>query len=263
MANVPDTEYWSVDGHSLQTYAYNIESWGGSRQAPPKFRGSNVVVPHRAGETYKRKTVDSRVITLAMWVVGANTDGIPGNRRLFESNWRMLRRLLWTPNRQVTLTKVFYDDVSNSVITASADAQFSDGLDSEMTGTSRAAFTVDLLLADPYFYSGEITQSFSGSRTFAALGDADTQRIRINFSGGTNPRLTNTTKGIWTQWTGSAGGGVDLNSYNFTAVQGSTNVISGITHDGAYEWMRIGPDGDSLTLSGGGSASVTYAPAWL
>lgn len=257
----PLTEYWEVNGTPLQSYAYNIVSWGDSRQAPPTFNGSDQIVPHRAGALWQQKSVASRVITLGMWVIGASTSGIPGygvqsslapdpgeltSRVQFETNWRTLRRLLWNPSQQITLSKTFFDDVSGKIVSAQALAEFSGGLAPSMNGTTRASFTVDLTLADPYFYSLEAQV---GGGSFIPMGDAPTTKITLELSAGQT--ITNNTNGVWVKNAGSSGTMLDV--YNFT----SSNGLGNIAHGGAYEWMRIDPE--PTTLSG----SVTYIPAWL
>lgn len=157
--------YWSVDGVSLQTYAYNIETWGGDAQSPPPLRGGDTVIPYAVGETYHRKVPGARTISFGMWVVGANKDGsIPqggSSRKLFEENWRKLRSLLWNPNRQIELTKRFKDWTTGQMVEATAKAEFAGGLAPTMNGTQRAVFTVQLRLADPFFYGKEKTVSIN------------------------------------------------------------------------------------------------------
>lgn len=190
MTNSTDV-FWSVDGVSLQTLAHNIESWGGDREAPPTVRKSSVTVPFRKGTQWFPGVVDSRVITLGMWVNGADEDGnVPQShtmRQEFEKNWKALRKLLWNPKKQLVVTKRFrlYDD-PNKIYVASAKASFAGGLSPKMEGELRAVFTVDLLLEDPYFYSEPITILLDPQKPVQdveILGDARTERIDITLNG--------------------------------------------------------------------------------
>lgn len=210
-------EGWMIDGVPLQTYAYNITTLGGSRMAPPPLRGTNVNVPFRPGSTWQPRIPDSRTITLAMWVIGANKDGsIPEDRDLkfkFRQNWRELTKLLWRPKRELILTKKIWIPETELVaanapfvmypeyqgyrqLTVSAKATFAGGLEPTMTGNARATFMVDLLLSDPYFYGDPITHEFDvekkvvgGESTFVGrysknlhiLGDDATSKILIEF----------------------------------------------------------------------------------
>lgn len=190
--------YWSVDGVSLQTYATNITNLGDSRLAPPPLRGSDVVIPYSPGRMWQPKITDSRTITLAMWVIGADEDGnVPrdvNQRRKFEQNFRALRNLLWTPRRQIEVTKRFYVEGYPQTFTATAKAQFVGGLSPSMTGDARAVFTVDLFLADPYFYGEEIGIELSDNVPnveIEVLGDDRTYNIELDFYGPLDsPRVT-------------------------------------------------------------------------
>jgi len=222
-------EGWTVDGVPLQTYAYNITTLGGSRMSPPPLRGTNINVPFRPGTTWQPRIPDSRTITLAMWVLGCNTDGsLPEDRDLqfkFKRNWRELTQLLWKPKRELTLSKKIWVPETELVqanapfvmypeyqgyrqLTVHAKATFVGGLEPEMTGNSRATFMVDLLLSDPYFYGDPITHNFDvkttniGSskittgrnyKSLHVLGDDATSKIFITFAsefGMTEPMLS-------------------------------------------------------------------------
>lgn len=227
--------YWDVDGTSLQTYAFNITTLGGDREAPPPVRGRNVQVPYMPGSLWTPKVEDERVITLGMWVVGANEDGsIPtteDGRRTYDRNWRMLRNLLYRPRRQFTLTKRFWVETADltaagvdvgalttigdwTLYTASAKASYAGGLTPTRTGATRAIFTVDLLLSDPLFYSEELEIEFSTSavepdpgptQTVTILGDARTHQIEVDFEGPlTSPQIQNNSA------TGEEGQAIDL-----------------------------------------------------
>lgn len=159
MSNNTTETYWSIDGVSLQTYAFNISTWGGDAQSVPNLRGDDLTIPYAAGDVWLDKVPDARTISFGMWVIGANEDGtLPvegSSRELFEKNWRMLKKLMWTPNRQVNLTKRFRDWNTGEIVEATAKAQFAGGLQPTMNGTQRAQFTVQFKLADPFFYGEE------------------------------------------------------------------------------------------------------------
>lgn len=166
------TEYfWSIDGVSLQTYAFNISTWGGDAQSPPPLRGSDTTVPYVVGDQYHRKVPGARTVSFGMWVIGANEDGsLPvggSSRRLFEENWRALRKLMWNPNRQVKLTKRFRDWETGELVEATALAEFAGGLTPTMNGSQRAVFTVQFKLADPFFYGEEHTISINAMQEVA------------------------------------------------------------------------------------------------
>lgn len=280
--NTTDT-YWDVDGASLQTYAHNITSWGGDRQAPPMLRGSNITVPSRAGTVWTPKVAGSRSMSLAMWVNGANPDGsMPTSgpqRAVFEANWAKLRKLLWTPKRQITLTKRFYLFGDNTLFTASAKAQYSGGLVPTMQGTSAATFIVDLDLSFPYFIGEEETFSLVGAdtETLDVLGDDRTQLITVDFTGPINtPRVTATTPQAvsWMQYNAALVTGdavhVDVDEWssltnpNVGADFKSSGYISRASTGASWLFLDPGTNIVAQTaVSGTGTTTVKYRPVWL
>lgn len=271
--------YWDVDGTPLQTMAFNIATLGETRLSPPPFRGDNAVVPFSPGAYWLPKVVESKTITLAMWVIGSTEDGdFPSSssaQRLFEDNWQKIRRLFWTPRRQLTLTKRFY--VNGTLITAVGKAQFAGGLEPVMSGPVRGAFTVDLFMADPFFYGAEVSQSLAlnTDETFTVDGDEQTTAVNIDFHNAfTNPKVTNSTTSTWAQYTGGIASGdtVTLDVANFSAEydpsSGSNYAVSGkVDHDGLDPfWLALETGSNTLRLttsSGNGSATVRYQPRWF
>lgn len=275
MTNSTD-RYWAVDGKSLQTYAFNIVSWGGDRSAPPSLRGSNIAIPFQTGQTFMPKVPDSRNMTLAMWVLGCNEDGsIPktlNQRAQFEANWAKLRALLWQPYREFALSKrVLYPD--GKLHTVTAKAQFAGGLNLSMTGSHRADFTVDITLADPYFYGDGIEQGIGPSTQFTVLGDARTTKISLDLAGAkTNPSVYLTVPGSpdpYVTYNGTINAGdtltldVDQAVATYRTSGGTTSTRTGlITNGNSYSWMYLDP-GTNTVRSPAGSGTLNYQPAFL
>lgn len=299
--------FWDVDGVSLQTYAFNITTLGGDRQAPPPVRGDDITVPYAPGQKWVPKVPDSRTMTLGMWVIGADEDGlIPADaevRRLYERNWAKLRKLLWTPRRQFTLTKRFWvleedlvaggvdvDDLPRSgdyrLLSASARGSYAGGLVPTMAGgPARATFTVDIKLADPYFYSDEIEIAFSmtsGSslpgptRDVTVLGDDRTHQIEVDLTGPLgSPRLSNLSDeeiDLWMRYAtsvdASTSATVRVRPFSATHFPGGAPYKSSgyVQHDGDKFWFYLDPGEATLALtaaSGTGTAKLRYRPAWL
>ncbi len=297
--------FWEVNGQSLQTFAWNITTLGGDRLAPPPVRGDDIEVPYMVGSVYVPKVVDSQTITLGMWVIGANADGtIPldePSRRTFDHNWRMLRRLLWRPRRQFTLTKRFWvldaDLVAAGVDTealpkvgawtlysASAQGSYAGGLNPSMNGTASAVFTVDIKLQDPFFYSEEISIPFSMTeggenpgkfKSVPILGDDRTMNIEVDFEGPlTSPAITNETEEqlLYVRY-GSLvpdDESATLRIMPFSATHypsGTPYGVSGnVAHEGDHYWLYLEPGTCNLRLSaqsGTGVATLRYRPAWI
>lgn len=297
--------FWEVDGVSLQTYAWNIETLGGDRAAPPPIRGSNQKVPYRPGSRFSPKVVDERVITLGMWVQGSLEDGKPPTdasaRLQWERNWRKLRKLLFRYRQEFTLTKRFWVLTADlvaagvntsglpsqgiwSLYTASAKASYGGGLSPKMNGDAHGIFTVDLVLADPFFYGDTITIPFSmqsgGSnpgptKTVSVLGDERTTWIEADFTGPlTSPKIENLSGDgeLWFQY------GVEISQDEsasavvraFSAAHtdtGGTYPTSGyVQHRGDKFWLYLDPESTQIKLSaqaGTGTAVLRYKPVWL
>ncbi len=275
MTNSTET-YWDVDGQSLQTFAFNIQTLGGDRLAPPPYRGQDLAIPSTPGRRWMPKVVDSRVITLGMWVIGADEAGnVPADttaRRQFDENWRKLRNLLWTYDREVTLTKRFW--VDGVLVTAAAKAQFAGGLLPSMGGPARAAFTVDLRLADPYFYGTEIVLPLTSTQTVDVAGDDVTRAIEFEINGArTNVIVRNDTMDLQFQHSSvlPSGDTIDINVLNYTAVTDpaatpSFDSVSEIIHEGSPSWFLLKPGDNLVEVSssfGIGTVVMKYKPVWL
>lgn len=201
-------QFWDADGTSLQTLARNLKTWGGDREGVPDFRGEDTLVPYRAGRKWVPKVPDSRTIGLSGWVVGANDDGTIGDVETFRKNWKVLRRLLWTPGRQIALTRRWLDPDTGLLVTATAMAEYAGGLTPEMTGPNRADFQVDLHLADPFFYGEPVVVELTstnrtnqctnpsfetGTASWAALVSTLSNPLTGGWSGVRHLRCTATT----------------------------------------------------------------------
>ncbi len=285
MSNTTET-YWSVDGESLQTYAFNITTLGGDRLAPPPVRGDDLRVPYMPGTVWVPRVPDARTITLGMWVIGANEDGtIPQDenlRRTFDRNWRKLRQLLWTPRKQFTLTKRFWlldaDLVAAGVdtsamtkegdwtlYTASAKGTYASGLTPTMNGPARAVFTVDILLSDPYFYGDEIAIDFSTEtgganpgpeQIIQVIGDDRTSWIEVDFEGPlTSPQINNEEgTELWLRYGAEVPDGEEstVRVHDFSATHytsGDPYKSSGyVQHSGDHFWLYMDPGEATLSL---------------
>lgn len=275
MTNTTPT-YWDVDGVSLQTYAKNIESLG-PRLTPPPLRGENELIPFALGRRWVPKVVDSRVIPLAMWVRGYNDDGSrPSDQpRKFYENWEALVNLLWTPGKQINLTKRFYH--AGILRTATAKAEFVGGFEPKMIGRSGAKFVVDLELADPYFYDAE-TQTFNltnGDQNITVFGNAKTYRIFATINGSrTNAKIISRTVEPDVQFeyyrevpTGDYAS-IDVQNFSVahtTAVGPDFEGSGFIRHTGDAYWLALQPGVNVVNLSstaGTGTVQLQVKGAW-
>ena len=271
-------QFWDVDGVSLQTLCTNLSTWGGDREGVPGMRGEDTLIPYRAGRRWVEKVVDSRTMGLKGWVVGAAPDGTIGDVETFRANWRRLRSLLWTPGRQFALTRRWLDPTTGLLLTATTMGEFAGGLSPEMTGPNRAYFTVDVHLADPYFYGEpvviDLDLAVNAVKTVTILGDAPSTKITVDYVGPlTSPQVTVTdvVPQVWVRYLDLPdGSNLHLDVDLFRALQDDggivTSVVGNVRHDGHPAWLHFVPGVRDLALTataGAGTARITYRPAYL
>jgi hypothetical protein len=285
MAN-STTEFWSADGVSLQTFARNISTWGGDKEAPPRLRGEDIQIAYRPGRQWTPKLPDSRRLGLKGWVIAANPDGdVYGDDLLLRQNWRQLRALLWRDGgEQFDLTKRWYDEDADLIRVATARAEFISGLEPRMTGPRRAEWDVDLNLADPFFYGTEETIELSidavspnpgPSVEIPILGNATTLKVHVDLVGPlTDAKITVTdlTPQPYVRYLDLPDGSVatlDVDRFRVIETDGALTdlfTIGKVVHDGDVFWLPLKPGTRTLVLTataGTGTATIRYQPAWI
>lgn len=255
-----NTVYWDLGGTSLETYAHNVQTRGGSLRGTPSPRGDNRQVPFRAGKVFLPKYRDSRIITFQMWVIGQDSDGaVPASARTqFETNWLALANL-FDFEGQKDLTRRWLEGMT--VKSATAQCEYNAGLDPDMISPSAAKVSPSLLLADPWFYEAATSITVDGSAK-TIRGSHASDRMTITFTGGTNPKLT--VNGKWIQYTGAVGGSpVVIDVQERSATRAGLYVNGLITReDFDPVWMSLPTGSVTPTLTGGGSCTISYRPRW-
>lgn len=273
------SEFWDVDGVPLNTYCWAIKSFGGSRKGLPPLRGDNKILPNREGRSFRPKKADSRVITLAMWLTGSDPDtGVPSTYNQivqWNDNFDYLKRLFWTPDREITLTRREWSNAADpQLVVASSKAQIAGNMEPTMTGRSRADFAVDLLLADPFFYGGEIEKTIAANTTVAVYNPGDSKTANMPFSidwigNLVNPKLTNLTNGSWMQINTlvplDTEVQTDIKKYKAVRSTDLASMNTAISHSGARQWISLEPGANQLILTATGSGAVVlrFQPAYV
>ncbi len=269
-------ELWYFNGFALNQPYWNISTFGGSRFGVPTLRGQDYEVPYRAGQLWRAKYPDERTVTLTMWTdsqMSANQSYPAGDpRRAFNDNWQALRQLFFTRSAQGStqglLQRNWYLTQSGSpaMVTSTAVAEIAGSMDPTMNGRTSAAFSVDLLLSDPYFYSAQRSQVVTAAGgTITALGEGV---VGEGFASAANAftvtvsqasTVTNNTAGV--SFTHSGAGVVSwpvtVDVLRYTAVDNvGNNVVGGLSHIGSRMWMCL--------LNGANTISVTAGTAlWV
>jgi hypothetical protein len=284
-------EWWEIDGTSLNLPGWNITTLGGSRFGVPALRGDDVQYAYVPGEEWRAKEPAARVLTLAMWMLGITPETENYNvdqRRQWNDNWNRLRKLFWQPKRQFVLTRrwLLSDDEGEPYIqTAEALGQYAGGLEPNMTGRTRANFTVDIKLTDPFFYGTEISTPVGRNSTVAITNPGDYvaahNHVQVELVGPLTAPITlynltaDPTVYVTFNENIASGASVTLDVGAFTAtldadVVVAPNRIGKVTHSGARRWFGLfdesnyGPNSVRLEAPAGtGHAEVRFRPPYL
>lgn len=260
------TDYWEFNGLSLETLAWGIDKWGGSLESVPKRRGGMITVPHRPGQVWTPQVTDSRTLTFAMWVTCNDpADGtVPVGQAAQEAqlldNWAELRAAFWgVGTAEKTLTKRW----TGGYNVASGLASFVGGLEPTGFGMQMARFTVDLFMADPYFYGpSDVRAITTAGGDITNAGDDATARITLAFSGSSTGSyvLTNTTTSEALTITNTGTIAVDV--WNFAATKSAASILGNVSSTGDPFWLTLATGVNSFTLNRN-DCNVTWTPAYL
>ena len=266
-----------VDGELLNTYAYNLTTWSGRSGTPP-IVGENRQVVGRPGSSWQRKDFGERIEMWSMWVLGCDEDGLfpveHSRRAQFNANLDALKRLFGVRHRELALTRKLL--MPSGLVTHTASGEVVNALDPQtMAGATRATFSVEMRLADPFWY-GEVVNATVDSTGAEVTNPGTTmaQKMQLVFTGPlTFPRLVNTDIGVEVRLNRSLTGGqtVTLDTDLFTAVTNtSDNAIADVLQFGSDWWMELLPGANSMALNnwtggavGSGSVAVSFLPPYL
>jgi hypothetical protein len=269
MATFPADLQYEFNGTVLNTMAYNIETYP---ESVPARRGENLSVPFLDGRRFVQKHFEQRTISLNMWVRDRDVDGnpVPGKteRQVLEENTTALKKLFGAPRGQVAFRYKLRDGTTwhKAMVEVVNIITFE-----KITGGLAAKFSVDLFLADPFFYAEAYTTDAKALTatptewTHANPGTAVAKKILITLAGSLNtPKLENVSAGVWIMYNGVIGGGetVIIDTTNFTVYKGATNMISVLKHQGDPAWFLLDPGNSSLKVTCGevptGNIEIKY-----
>lgn len=288
MARAPEqtpyspAEIWAFNGTPLQSSvgAWNISTMGGSRFGIPTYRGQNVQVPYRAGQSQVAKYPDQRTVTLTMWTSGqgdavANSYPAADQHLAWNNNMQKLRQLFYTRtvngSVQGQLQRNWYltQGGSSHLVTSTAMAEIAGSMDLTMNGRTSAAFSVDLLLADPYFYGTTVTQACTGGSTTVSnpgegiVGEgwpSAVSAFTITLSAAA--QVQNVSAGISLTVASGPSFPVTVDILNNTVIDsGGNSVPAKFSHTGSRLWMALQP-GNSLISVSAGTATFSFNPPY-
>lgn len=234
----------------------------------PGFRSTNFEVAYLQGTMWRPKQIAEVVRSVGVTIDSCDEDGnYPVGRvnRIAQLNSNRVEflALLARENAQVVVERdvLISDGMGGSTLqTWVGYAQASSPIipQSPEDFDDYQTMGVDLLFSDPVWYGDENTPTVSGTTVVNNPGTVDATNMVLNFSGGSNYRLTNQTADPdhWVQI--DASGAIEVDVRAGTAMQGSTNVIGFLSKDGGREFMRLAPGNNTMVLTGGGSCQITF-----
>jgi hypothetical protein len=154
--------------------------------------------------------------------------------------------------------------------TSTCQARYVGGLDFIEQISNRAARVMAEFSLLSSFWSDEnytSVQPQSSNFTLSVPGDTATSELIVTLAGGTSQRLTNTTTGDFIEFDASTSATpAVLNIAQFTALQGTTNVIDKVAYrpiSTTKYWLTLRPGNNVMTLTGGGTAAIQYKGLFL
>ena len=262
-----------ANGVSLMQKKFWIIERGGL-EAAPGFRSTNFEIAYFQGAMWRHKQIAEATRSIPMQIDCCDDDGNyptgrPARIAQLNANRHELLGIFARENAQVTIERdvLIADGVGGyDMETWTGYAQASNAIlpEYEEDFPDHQTCIIDLLFADPIWYGEEIVETITGTDVITNPGNVDATNMLIELIGGTDPRLTNETPDpeVWVQISRTLGGdSVDIDTRAGTAVRSNgNNVIGYLSKDGARQFMRIVPGANTMTISGGGTATITYRP---
>lgn len=240
-----------VDGTDIATATRFEEDKDGYYALPP-LRGDLPTFPGVDGETNADQPFGSFVFPQHLILSNASVAAA-------NDEFRTLKRLC-KPGATVTLTKRTTFGSGDEDVTATA--KLHDIQRSRINPVVvRCVVEWSILSGVWYATSTSSVSLVNGANTPTITGEVRTKNMTVTLTGGTTPSLVNSTTGHALTFTGSMGSPVTINVLNGTATQSATDVSDFLTHTQVLPFA-LAPGSNSITLSGGGSASITYTPAY-
>lgn len=232
-----------VAGTSVKTYAH-IASWDGLLMAAP-FRGADLVVPSRRGQTFTAKEYDAYTFSVPLVLNGAT-------QAATQDNLDALRSLCDTSHAAKTLTRTKPTAAGDLSTTCSATLSLSEPAMVNGLLTGRVVLTVTNL--DGCWYGAAAAPTIPATLTVA--GTARTNKMTLVLPGAGT--LTNSTLGVSLALTGSGSRTLDVRAKT------TTGTLAQITASGdAFgNWFTLAPGSNVITWSGAGTPTISYQPAF-
>lgn len=258
-------EGWFVDGVPLSQEGFLLAEF--IETMPPR-RGEDIIVARRPGSRWQQKFYDSRTQTLIVWALKNDEFGnVKGGN---ERNVDRLKRLFGGGLKQVELTRTI--TFPFRVSTRKAIVELVDAVSGERTALTQTgvytSFAVDLKFHDPYWYEPYNTTTFGSDYGPHVIWNPGTVQnfdatARI-FGPAVDPEISVEPTGSIVQLELTLGPNewVDLNSYDFTAINNTGTSVAGTIRRQQINLIEIAPGRNELTLTDG-TCDFKWRPTYL
>jgi hypothetical protein len=241
---------FKVGGTDLELAGVRLMEVIEGAHAIPASRGDLPVFDGIDGVTDAEQPFEANTLSFGLLVNGGTRVGL--NDAL-----RTLRRLV-KPGSTVTMTREL--TYTSGTETHTATAKFA-GLDHSQWTPSVYRVVLRMLILDGVWYGSAVTQAIAnGNNTVTGVGDVRTHKMVITLTGGTTPTLFNS--GYWVHFSGPMTSPVVIDTEAGTATQGATDVSEFLTWN-QINIFQVKSGSHIIALTGGGSASISYEPAFL
>jgi len=227
---------------SVKDYAHIVSYDGVFKPAP--YRGGNIVVPSRRGNTFASKEYDAYDFSVPLVLAGST-------QAAAQDNIDSLRALVESSAAAITLTRIKPHASGDVTTTCSAHCSLSDV--AMVNGLVNGRLLLDVTNLDGCWYGAAVAPTIPATITVA--GTARTNRITLVLPGAGT--LTNTTLGVSVAVTAAATLAVQSRT--------TTGTLAAITAAGDPfgNWFALAPGSNAITWSAGGTPTISYQPAYL
>lgn len=233
---------------------------------PPR-RGNNQTIPFQHGTAFSAKYFDEREFAFVIAVVEDDADALEEKLDTI--------RALFAPRTEKVL-EMTMDDASTRTINASMDRP----MNVERRSDKIALVSITLIATRPFWRSSVETEESvtvnANPKTLAVTngGTVEERNPTITLTGPLQDTvITNTTNGVSMTYTGTISGGsavvITTNEWGeYTAIlDGTTNVIGNVTHNGAAALMVLDVGSNSLSIADDthttGEVTIAFYPPYL
>lgn len=254
-------EKWKFNNQDLCTNEWNVEGVVDGLGFVG-FKGQDLEIPAKNGNTWIRKLYNSRSLILSCWVRG-------GDRSQLDKNIDELTKIFGVSGLH-TLQRIMRDGTIRQ-----AQAEIYNAVYFIPKRNCYSKFSLEFSLPDPFFYG---TTKETDLITSVGLdnywihsnsGSAPVYNAVITLSGPLEmPKLINIDRNIWIQYQGTieTGQTVTINTKDFTCLKDGVNMISAVKHSGDYTWMILDSGNTQMQLTTqftGGSVKIEYYPSYF